>query len=122
MLAWIAPSVASDGLPLVIAPSKNVPVPPLLPSPPVPRDDGSLQLLRTVAGRGTHVIPHRRQGAGLGVGGLEGEVISGRAFQRSAAEEIDQHLPEGTLGEWRGDLCDDPDIALRGRHQRRALG
>ena len=29
--------VASGGVPLVMAPSKKVPVPPLLPSPPVPR-------------------------------------------------------------------------------------
>src|SRR5450631_4461995 len=37
MFAWMASSVASGGLPLVIAPSKKVPLALLLPSPPVPR-------------------------------------------------------------------------------------
>src|SRR5579884_3998805 len=37
MLAWTASSMASDGLPAVMHPSKKVPSPPSLPSPPVPR-------------------------------------------------------------------------------------
>ena len=46
------------------------------------------------------------------------------AVQRSAADNgaIEQHLPEGGAGEGRGDLRDDPDVAVRGRNQRRALG
>jgi hypothetical protein len=46
------------------------------------------------------------------------------AVPRSAAEDgaIEQHLPESGAGEGRGDLRDDPDVAVRGRNQRRALG
>src|SRR3954452_14693912 len=37
MLAWIWSSTESGGFPAVMAPSKNVPLALLLPSPPVPR-------------------------------------------------------------------------------------